>query len=269
MNARWRYQRGQGMAEFFIGMPIVLLLILGAFQFALVYQAKTVLNLAALQAARSGALHQADPGWLQTGLQRGLTPLYTHGTSASALLAGRAQATADLARFAHIRVLNPTPAAFADFGQSNAQQHIELPNDSLSYRLTSVGTRSGESIQDANLLKVRVTYGAPLIVPFVNWLIVKLMTALPMRWSPVELAYLKVGRLPIVAQVIVRMQSPALQSQAMSNGIPGAGNSAGNPGNGNGNPPGNGNSTPGTANGGNVPPIGPPGDSCPLLANYP
>ena len=68
--------------------------------------------------------------------------------------------------------------------------------------------------------------------------------------------------MPIVAQAIVRMQSPALQSQAMSNGIPGAGNSAGNPGSGNGNPPGNGNSTPGTAdNGGNVPPIGPPGDN--------
>ena len=264
MTALGRYQRGQGLAEFLIGMPLALLLILGAFQFALIYQAKTVLNLAALQAARSGALHQADPAALQTGLQRGLTPLYTHGTSASALLQGRAQAALDLARFAHLRVLNPTPAAFQDFGQPNAQRQIELPNDALTYRDPRAGARSGESIQDANLLKVRVTYGAPLIVPLVSRLIVAWVSTVTPGLSPTERAYLAAGRLPIVAQAIVRLQTPALQSIAMTRGIPGAPNGGGNPGMGGGPGGGNGSSTPGSAgNGGNVPPIGPPGgDYC-------
>ena len=182
------HQRGQGLAEFLIGMPLALLLILGAFQ---------------------------------------------------------------------------------DFGRPNARRQIELPNDALTYRDPQAGARSGESIQDANLLKVRVTYGAPLIVPLVNRLIVAWVSTVTPGLSPTERAYLAAGRLPIVAQAIVRLQTPALQSIAMTRGIPGAPNGGGNPGMGGGPGGGNGSSTPGSAgNGGNVPPIGPPGDSCPVLPTY-
>ena len=44
----------------------------------------------------------------------------------------------------------------------------EIPNDHLMYRVANGG---GMSIQDANLLKIRVTYCVKLVVPFVDRII--------------------------------------------------------------------------------------------------
>ena len=48
--------RGQAMVEFICVLVPLLLLILGAIQFALIYQAKITLNYAAFEAARAGSL---------------------------------------------------------------------------------------------------------------------------------------------------------------------------------------------------------------------
>ncbi|PCJ46171.1 MAG: hypothetical protein COA99_03380 [Moraxellaceae bacterium] len=64
-----------------------------------------------------------------------------------------------------IRIVNPTQEAFTDFGNI-------IPNDHLSDRVNTPGTASQTTIQEANILRVQVAYGLPLIVPFVGNLIV-------------------------------------------------------------------------------------------------
>ena len=50
-------QRGQAMVETLIVMFVTLILLFGIIQFGLFYNAKTVLNYAAFEAARAGSLN--------------------------------------------------------------------------------------------------------------------------------------------------------------------------------------------------------------------
>lgn len=67
-------------------------------------------------------------------------------------------------------VLNPTRAAFTDFARMrlDGKGGRELPNGTLNYRSTTPGGASRISIQDANLLHLRVTYCFRLIVPVMD-----------------------------------------------------------------------------------------------------
>jgi hypothetical protein len=163
--ARAARQRGQAMVEYLIIFPALLLLILGAIQFALIYQAKFTLNYATFMAARQGALKNAKMTSIKDGLAAGMTPLFMRTTDAPFLddLA-KARIIAMIEVFnpltAKVEIISPTKAAFDAMQQDNM-----LPNDNLMYR-SAAG--DGMSIQDANLLKIRVTYCVKLIVPFVN-----------------------------------------------------------------------------------------------------
>ncbi|WP_223851331.1 MULTISPECIES: TadE/TadG family type IV pilus assembly protein [Cupriavidus] len=221
--------RGASMAEFIVVLPILLLLCLGIVQFGLLYQAKATLDYAALQAARAGALDHGRNASMRSGLARGLAPLFTH----SADLIGQQKAllyvnSIELLKPGAYRidVINPTSAALQDFGKTNqyaGQTVREIPNDTLSFRSTSAGGSSGISIQDANLLKIRVTYCYAMAVPFANRTIFSLMNAiddiyatgkpgsgLPKRpntcyaLSTVEGSW----RIPLESEAIVRMQTP-------------------------------------------------------------
>jgi hypothetical protein len=164
-------QRGQAMIEYLIIFPALLLLVLGAIQFALIYQAKFTLNYATFMAARQGALKNAKLTSIKDGLAGGMTPLFmrTGGTPFLDDLA-KARIISTIEVFnpltAKVEIISPTQAAFDAMQQNN-----ELPNDNLMYRSA---TGDGMSIQDANLLKVRVTYCVKLIVPFVNRVIYSL-----------------------------------------------------------------------------------------------
>ena len=64
------------MVEFLIIFPTLLLLVLGSFQFALIYQAKLTLNHATFMAARQGALKNGKMLSIKDGLAAGMTPLF-------------------------------------------------------------------------------------------------------------------------------------------------------------------------------------------------
>ena len=163
--------RGQAMIEYLIIFPALLLLVLGAIQFALIYQAKFTLNYATFMAARQGALKNAKLTSIKDGLAGGMTPLFMRTTDTPFLddLA-KARIISTIEVFnpltAKVEIISPTQAAFDAMQQNN-----ELPNDNLMYRSA---TGDGMSIQDANLLKIRVTYCVKLIVPFVNRMIYSL-----------------------------------------------------------------------------------------------
>jgi len=57
-----------------------------------------------------------------------------------------------------------------DFGTAalDGTSGTQIPNDTLSYRTTTAGGSSKISIQDANILHIRVTYCYRLIVPIID-----------------------------------------------------------------------------------------------------
>jgi Flp pilus assembly protein TadG len=72
-----RGARGQAMTEFFIVLPVMLLLVLGILQFALIYQAKITLNYAAFETARAGSLNNGNRNAMNLAFASSMAPLYT------------------------------------------------------------------------------------------------------------------------------------------------------------------------------------------------
>ena len=180
-NALIRSAYGQAMVEFIIVIPVLILLIFGAIQIGLIYSAKTTLNYATFQSARLGAVNNATYSSLRRGLIRGLAPLYTSNTSLNTVRtdidAGinsnniKRDAQSEVDAFTKIIRLSPTKQQFSAsaFGVLNTDNVYEIPNDNLMYRPTN--KQSNASIQDANLLKIRVQYCYKLMVPLVNRII--------------------------------------------------------------------------------------------------
>jgi len=200
-----KQQRGQSLTEFLVAMFGFGLLLLALLQSILFYRAKTTVDYAALEAARAGALHGADKGQMQKGLARGLTPLYATAT-ASPTIAGTGEAylkafPAVLA-FSNIKVLSPSAGSFDDFKEAQYDGKMALPNDTLNFRPTNVGSRGGLSVQDANILKIQVTFTYPLIVPIID----RVVGTLDIQRTALEGH--TVYSIPIVASAMVRMQSP-------------------------------------------------------------
>lgn len=220
-------QRGQAIAEYVYVVPVMLLLILGAVQFGFIYQAKSTLNYATFVATRAGALKNGAMSAIQEALAGGLAPLFAHDQDLAALKAAYAFADQELrdAALTSIRIVNPTSAALGAY-QSQSDAGTEIPNDNLMYR--DSGASGGMSLQDANLLKVRVTYCFRMVVPIINKLIFNLAIdpsatapATP-ETAPEILASSGGGsgsgpctglaaeeyRIPISAEAVVRMQTP-------------------------------------------------------------
>lgn len=242
-------QSGQSMAEFIIIAPALLFVCFGILQFVLLYQAKSTLDVAVLEAAREGAVNHGSMQAMRSGLARGLAPLYARQASADGVSAALARAQIDAANYSIIAVLNPTSAAIQDYSRpryypDQAATYSEMPNDSLMYRdasITSAAT-SGMNIQDANLLKIHVHYCYAMYVPLVNKVIyyatnvigsigtMGLLTRDPANQDPYGAprnadvlckTQLKdgvaTGRWPIAldSEAIVRMQSP-LRASALN-----------------------------------------------------
>jgi len=198
-------QQGQSLTEFLVAILGFGVLLLAMLQAILLYRAKTTVDYAAMEAARAGALHGADKNQMQKGLARGLTPLYATAT-ASPSIAGTAAAYAKaypaVLAFSTIKVLSPTTASFDDFKEAQYDGTMALPNDTLNFRPTNVGGRGGLSVQDANILKIAVTFKYPLIVPIIDAVIGKT------DFARSALEGHTVYSLEIASTAMVRMQSP-------------------------------------------------------------
>lgn len=176
-----RQYGGQAMVEFVIIIPVLLLLIFGAIQIAFIYSAKTTLNYATFQAARLGATNHASYSAMRRGLVRGMAPLFTNNARANDIQSdidagidsggARRDAVSEVDTYTRIIRINPTSAMLdvAGFGQVAGDGNVGIPNDHLMYRPD--WQVEGVSIQDANLLKIRVQYCYKLMVPIVNKII--------------------------------------------------------------------------------------------------
>ena len=233
---------GQATVEFLYVLPILLLLLLASLQFVFIYEAKQTLNYATFIGTREGALHNGSIVAIQSGLASGLAPLFVHGENQQALKDGRAVAKSELGNFklAKIVIVNPTQSALN--GLKNASG--EIPNDNLMYRTADAASqKDGMNVQDANLLKVQVTYCVRLIVPIINRMIYGFAVAPPAAGQQAKLDGSYTGgtmsadellktaapgtpttttptctdtsstnaypyRVPVTSEAVVRMQSP-------------------------------------------------------------
>jgi len=249
---RFIKQSGQAMTEFIIVFPVLFILIFAAVQFALLYHAKITLNYATFLAARSGAVSNGHLGIMENALARGMAPLYTHCEDAKEVLRARDHVRDEIEiGFAYIEIINPPMQAFdspAGTGMirdgtrpltvktSIEPQDRVIPNDNLMFRPITPRA-AGLSIQDSNLLKIRAHYCYPLYVPFIDTLLVKIMTKTAntdktspdycpecqgqfMSTGTFERGCLDNDRFPISSQAMVRMQSRAILS-AMTGSAPG------------------------------------------------
>jgi hypothetical protein len=230
LRANKRGQGGQATIEYLYVLPILLILLLGSLQFIFIYEAKQTLNYATFNGTRNGALNGGKMNAIQDGVVAGLAPLFVHDETQQALKDARKVSYSELSniKLARIEILNPTAAMVSGFGGT-------VPNDNLMYRADDVLV-GGVNVQDANLLKVRVTYCVRLIVPIVNRMIYAFTVAPPATPDVIDSTYaggkisasdmLKVSapggasglcvlpsdpypyRIPVTSESVVRMQTP-------------------------------------------------------------
>ncbi|MES9993849.1 MAG: DUF2235 domain-containing protein, partial [Candidatus Thiodiazotropha sp.] len=116
-------------------------------------------------------------------------------------------------RFTEFQIINPTIEAFDEFGRDivdprTGNIHFGIPNSHLRWRDDDPGS-SGVNIQDANLLKIKVTYGYQLKVPLMDRVIPAVMRLI----DPDHSHYYNARRLPITSVATVRMQSDAWRDE--------------------------------------------------------
>ena len=221
-----RKQTGQSMVEMLIVFPILIMLVFGILQLALVYQAKQTLNYATFIAARNGALNQGSYESVIEGLANGLAPLFSFGTNPDSVMEGRRRINNDIdAGFACVRRLNPTTPVFDESFIIEEGGLMVVPNDNLLFRKPSYD--GSVNIHDANLFKIEVTYCHTLIVPFVDRIITGVHPAV---FGTVELGAPETpgggafkqfcyaaNRIPIISQAIIRMQTPVFNDDSFDN----------------------------------------------------
>jgi uncharacterized integral membrane protein len=211
-----RQQRGQSMVEFCIVVPLFLFLLLLILQMVLIYRAKSTLDYATFQAARTGAVSGADPKQMRDRLATGLAPLWTHSPDLGGVIAARAKTEAEV-RLGHatLEVISPTQQMWNQFRERQYDGRLALPNDTLQYRNRAINAQTNVHIQDANVLRIKAQYDFPLIVPFVDRVIVgasRLLSEGPdtrLRRDLISGRY----RLPLVSSAEVRMQSPVYEQK--------------------------------------------------------
>jgi hypothetical protein len=235
-------QRGASIVEFTIALPVVLFLFLAAAQAALAFHAKSNLNYAAFQAARAGSLEHASPAAMFAALANSFVPYFGGGTTAVQLAQKWAMVREDLAQgSARIEILSPTSKSFDDYASpelaarfgggsrvipNTGIMNMQCPRDRPSCPSDPASNASGQSLQDANLLAVRVTYGIPASkqVPLVGRFYVSTLKALGVgRDDAFVVSLLDQDRIPIVARAVVRMSSEPIEgpSVQLSNGAAG------------------------------------------------
>ncbi len=245
--ARRARARGQAMVEFIVIASVLLLLIMGTIQFAMIYQAKITLNYAAFETARAGSLNNARMWAMELAFARAMAPLYTTpyvkesgGSCRSDFELGRfegpnvglelsnvkcaRQHVRDVLAEGNARILLVNPGENSFDGNNAVTEHGRtfIPNDNLMYRSAFPDSLSGQSIQDANLIKVHIGYCFELLVPLVDRLINRMVASAPTALEPENFGPAAAGSfaaactvsrepprygVPIYAQAVMRMQS--------------------------------------------------------------
>jgi hypothetical protein len=234
-----RNQQGATLVEFVIVVPTLLFMLLILIQYGLMYHAKSQVNYAAFEAARAGTTANANVTDIRVAFTRAMTGYYGGGTTTIELATSLAKSAADSTLATRIEILSPTKESFDDYNSPKLATKLGatrvIPNANLAFincpvdvpacNANPASNKSGQSLQDANLLKLRITYGIPtakqipLAGPFMTW---ALRTLNPVDTDVFRAGLVTAGRIPVVVHTVMRMQSPAIEGSNASS--PGPGN---------------------------------------------
>jgi hypothetical protein len=237
---RLRQVQGAAMLEWLIAVPVLLFCALVLLQFSLIVQARQALRLGVMEAAREASVAHADPQAALRGLARGLAPWLHGARDAQDALIGPIQTQVLLSLAVQsgqlkITQLSPTASSFQDWAQPARDALgrpmdgvLEIPNDALRFRSTDAqpaggagpslrgeptGLRSGQTLMQANLLRLQVDYALPLVVPLVGPIWARLAGHWASEPRPVVSRARNVS-LPLRVFAAVQMQSPARHAGA-------------------------------------------------------
>lgn len=241
-------QRGATMLEFAVVGPLLTLLGLASVQYGLLFNAKNLINHASFMAARAGATGNARIDTIEQAYLRALIPLYGGGRTPDETTESLAKAAADMAGKVQIELLNPTHESFDDWNDPRLQALFKtggkrvIPNRHLADNLNDrnalqnlgnsrelrevqgslVKPRSGQSLEDANIIKLRITHGYEPKVPLVGRIYTVFLKWLDMKDNAFETGLIDAGRIPVVSHVTLQMQTDPIETTQVS--IPGMGN---------------------------------------------
>jgi hypothetical protein len=229
------------MVESVIVMPTLLFLVLAIWQAALAFHAKSNVNYATFEAARAGSLGNASEATITRAFIQGMLPYYGGGRTRAELAESALLASTDMSTALRIEILSPTRESFDDYASPALKMMLRarapvIPNVGLDELICPRDVpgcnsdpkrnASGQTLLDANLLKLRITYGIPsrkqmpLVGPFYTWALDMLGAG---AGDPFKQYLITQGRIPIVSHVVMRMQSDAILNTAMISN-PGPGN---------------------------------------------
>jgi hypothetical protein len=186
-----RRQSGIGAIEFLLALPLLIALGLTAWQWALILQARQVLEHAAHEAVRSGARGHASISSIDQGFARGLTTFWPAvpgedpESRSRRVLDRMHDARAD--NWMDWRQLSPTRQSFSDWAEPAIDPAgrpvrglLEIPVDNLDARIAHtrpasgvsawlgsepIGVASGQTLRDASVLRIELQVALPLRVP--------------------------------------------------------------------------------------------------------
>jgi outer membrane protein OmpA-like peptidoglycan-associated protein/uncharacterized membrane protein (UPF0127 family) len=235
--ARRLRQGGASMVEFIVVGPVLTLVGLTLVQYGMLFFAKSQINQASFMAARAGSTGNASLETVRKSYAVGLAPLYGGGKSADEIAASQAAAAADVATHARIELLNPTKESFDDWNAQDLQarltdtgkrvirnSHQETPRDAQNIARAQdyAAPASGQTIQDANTLKLRITHGYRMSVPVVAGIYSAYMKWMDPKTDAFHSMLVNDGMVPVVTNVTLEMQSDAIEGETIS--VPGKGN---------------------------------------------
>ena len=197
-------QLGATLTEFITIGPLIFFLGMNGLQYTLMYNAKTNLTYASYEAARAGAIENASPQQIEMGLLKGFLPYL----SANKGIGGGKLDNAKV--FA---------LAFNDFNSPILQKTLGTKQKVIPNKLTDMenlkskpGASSGVNISEANVLKLRITYGYKPTIPLVGGFFAKAFDFLSGPKDAFSAMLFASNRIPIVVDVSSQMLSPAIQN---------------------------------------------------------
>lgn len=244
IRASWM-QRGASLVEFVVVAPTLLMMILGVIQSGMVFHAKSNINYATFEAARAGSVGHGQVSVIREAFTRAMVGYYGGGRNAAELATATQRAVADITPTTmQVELLSPTKESFDDYASPQLADKLNvntrvIPNSNLNalqcpYDKPSCNhnpqtNASGQTLSDANILRIKITYGIPPAkqIPLAGRLYVMALRGLSglglaADTDPFKQALLEQGRIPVVVHTTMRMQSHPYENGNVSS--PGPGN---------------------------------------------
>lgn len=194
---------GMSIVESLLALPVLLFVGFVIIQIGLLWHAKFAVSHAALTAARHASLHYGSNAAIRDGVVQGLFPLMGKANSISEISGAIFKSGAEVTQgilmgWIRWEILSPTRQSFMDWGATAdpilspgvASGDIEIPAHGVAglaarkrpasgvaevIQGLPVGVRSGQTLLEANNLKLHLQVGIPLQMPLAGRLLARVL----------------------------------------------------------------------------------------------